>query len=68
MLSKRHIKSAVERNRWRRVIRESFRQHQAMLKGIDIIVLVRGPILEAKLNKKLLRQALDKLWRNMLHD
>jgi ribonuclease P protein component len=38
-ISKKHCKSAVQRNRIKRVVRESFRQHQSDLTGIDIVVL-----------------------------
>jgi len=42
---KRQLKRAVDRNRIKRLIRESFRQHQAQLRGLDIVVLVRHGIL-----------------------
>lgn len=40
-ISKRFIKTAVGRNRVKRLIRESFRQHYAILSGLDIVVLNR---------------------------
>lgn len=42
IIPKHHAKRAVDRNRIRRVIRESFRQHKEALKGLDIIVLMRS--------------------------
>ena len=38
-ISKKHCKKAVGRNRIKRIIRESFRQHQAALRGLDIVVM-----------------------------
>lgn len=40
-ISKRFIKTAVGRNRIKRLLRESFRQHQSLLTGLDIVVLNR---------------------------
>jgi len=41
-ISKRIIKHAVGRNRVKRLVRESFRQHQQLLSGLDIVVLSRN--------------------------
>ncbi|MBT8088293.1 MAG: ribonuclease P protein component [Gammaproteobacteria bacterium] len=38
-VSKRHCRKATARNRIKRIIRESFRQHQALLSGLDIVVM-----------------------------
>jgi ribonuclease P protein component len=38
-ISKKHCRKATARNRIKRVIRESFRQHQAELAGLDIVVI-----------------------------
>lgn len=38
-ISKKHCRRASGRNRIKRVIRESFRQHQAALAGCDIVVI-----------------------------
>ena len=38
-ISKKHCKAATGRNRIKRLIRESFRQHQATLAGLDIVVM-----------------------------
>lgn len=40
-IGKRAIKTAVGRNRLKRLVRESFRQHQQQLSGLDIVVLGR---------------------------
>ena len=40
-VSKKHLRLAVQRNRVKRLIRESFREHQSALAGIDIVVLTQ---------------------------
>lgn len=40
-VSKRNFPKAVTRNRFRRLVRESFRQHQNSLVGFDIVVSVK---------------------------
>ena len=45
--SAKRIRTAVGRNRIRRVIRESFRQSQEALAGLDIVVLVKEPARQA---------------------
>ncbi len=43
-IAKKHIKLASRRNRLKRVIRTSFRQHQSVLANIDIVVLSRADV------------------------
>jgi ribonuclease P protein component len=38
-ISKKHCRRATARNRIKRVIRESFRQQQALLSGLDVVVI-----------------------------
>jgi ribonuclease P protein component len=38
-ISKKHCRKASARNRVKRVIRESFRQHQQQLAGLDLVVI-----------------------------
>jgi len=38
-ISKKHCRQATARNRIKRVVRESFRQHQEELAGLDIVVI-----------------------------
>ena len=60
IISKQHVKRAVDRNLLRRIIRESFRYHRDMLKELDIIVLVRSKW--SPLDSKTLRNDIDNLW------
>lgn len=51
---------AVERNRVRRLIRESFRLHQALVPPLDIVIGVRPAARGA--DAALLRSSLERLW------
>jgi len=59
-VSKRQVRRAVERNRIRRQLRESFRLHQHQLGGVDIVVLSRAGI--DTLSTQELRSAIDRSW------
>lgn len=62
-LSKRQVRHAVARNRIRRQLRESFRLHQHLLGGIDIVVLGRAGIDE--LSTPELRSTIDRSWEQL---
>jgi len=55
--------NAVERNRIRRVIRESFRLHQPELPAVDVVVGAGPKVRDAP--NPALRAALDVLWRKV---
>jgi ribonuclease P protein component len=59
-ISKKCAKRAVDRNRIKRLIRESFRLQHKNLPAIDIIVMCKPSILS--LDNESLRKALDKQW------
>ena len=40
-IAKKVIRLAVGRNRIKRLVRESFRQHQVLIAGLDVVVLAR---------------------------
>lgn len=62
-ISKRFIKTAVGRNRVKRLIRDSFRRHQALLIGLDIVVMNRVGALTA--SNQALTKALEAHWRRV---
>ncbi len=63
-IAKKHVSSAVKRNRIKRVVRESFRRNAALLAGLDVVV-ISLPALAGTDNESL-RQALDAEWPNLL--
>lgn len=62
-ISKRIIKTAVGRNRVKRLVRESFRQHQQLLMGLDIVVMSRNGAAQSS-NPELLK-ALQTHWQRV---
>lgn len=60
VLAKKQIKRAVDRNRIKRIIRESFRQHQHKLEALDFVVLGRSGL--AELDNPQIRAMIDALW------
>lgn len=62
-VSRRVSRSAVRRNRIKRICRDSFRRHRAELPSIDI-VLVAGPGADARGNAEL-RADLARLWQRL---
>ena len=62
-ISKRHAKKAVSRNRIKRLIRESFRQHQHLLVGIDVVVLNREETPRA--SNSVLLHSLNNHWQRV---
>lgn len=41
VVAKRNVKLAVDRNKLKRFVRESFRQQQQQLSGLDIVVIIK---------------------------
>ena len=64
IVSKKTAKKAIERNKIKRVVRETFRYNKIALKGNDIIFLSRPEV--KFLSKKELRQVLELQWKNLL--
>jgi len=62
-VAKKHLKRAVDRNRIKRLIRESFRQQRDLLKGLDIVVLVKPGI--EKADNRTLLDALHRHWQQL---
>src|ERR1700761_7006923 len=62
-IAARNLRRAVDRNRIRRLIRESFRMHQQGLPPVDIIIGARPSVLQA--DRACLNAALEKIWRRV---
>lgn len=63
-ISARTVGIAVNRNRIKRVIRESFRLHQHLLPAADLIVNSRNGARDA--DNAELAQRLEQLWKNVV--
>lgn len=63
-VSKKNFKKAVDRNLIKRVIRESFRLHQASLKGFDIVVMSRATTNVS--DKSVLHTSLEHHWKKII--
>lgn len=62
-IAKKKEKTAVGRNRVKRIVRDSFRLNQHNLPNIDIVVIARNQIGEA--TNAQLHEQLDKLWKKL---
>jgi ribonuclease P protein component len=60
-ISKKHCRKATARNRIKRAIRESFRQHQHELTGLDIVVINQPPASLA--NTTAMKESLERHWQ-----
>ena len=64
VIAKKHVKLAVQRNRIKRLTRESFRQHQQLLSGLDIVILARAGV--DGMDNASFTSLLEKLWRDLV--
>ncbi|KZN14421.1 ribonuclease P protein component [Marinomonas sp. TW1] len=63
IVSKKTDKTAVGRNRIKRLVRESFRHHKLTTTGLDIVFLARNGIKD--IDNESLRPRLDKAWSQL---
>lgn len=66
VISKKNVRRAVDRNRLKRLIRESFRLQQHRLPAVDVIVLARRGVHE--LDNDTLHRQLYGMWRRLEKD
>jgi len=62
-ISKKRAKRAVDRNRIKRVVRESFRTHVKTISGFDIVVMNRDAAVSS--SSADLSDSLDRLWHKL---
>lgn len=62
-ISKKNVSKAVSRNNIKRAIRESFRHHKNILKGIDVVVVVHRK--QTTINNKTVNESLGAHWKNI---
>ncbi|WP_286718420.1 ribonuclease P protein component [Thalassolituus sp. UBA2009] len=60
VLAKKQIKRAIDRNRIKRLVRESFRHHQHEMASLDFVLLARSGL--AELDNQQIREMIDGLW------
>lgn len=65
VIAKKHVKLAVDRNRIKRVIRESFLLQQDQLDALDFVVLARSSVLSLSASE--LRLRMDHRWSKLKH-
>ena len=64
VISRKAARTAVARNRIKRLVRESFRHAQQQFGGLDIVVIGRpGVALQAN---QVFVESLDKLWNKLI--
>lgn len=64
VIAKKHVRRAVDRNRVKRQLRDSFRLHKQNLIGLDIVALARPGL--GALDNTALRAMIDAQWTRLL--
>lgn len=66
VISKKNLRRAVDRNRLKRLVRESVRLQQQRLPSIDIVVLAKRGV--GELDNDTLHRQLHGMWRRLARD
>lgn len=62
-IARKHVRGAVHRNWLKRIVRESFRTHQHLLRGLDVVVVGRRDLGSA--DAQTLFASLEQHWRDL---
>jgi len=65
IIAKKNVKLAVERNRLKRQLRETYRKQRQVLPSLDIVVLAKKGA--DSYNSSLIAKELDYLWQKLKH-
>jgi len=60
-ISKKNVKTAAARNQIKRAIRESFRHHKNILKGLDVVVVAHKK--QTIINNKIIIESINAHWK-----
>ena len=64
VVAKKHARHAVQRNRLKRLLRDSFRHHKAALAGLDIVALVKPGLWQ--MQNPAIRAVIEEQWARLL--
>lgn len=62
-VSRKHVRRSTQRNRLKRLVRESFRRHQELLNGLDVVVIGRAGLADRTSGSVL--QCLESHWHRI---
>lgn len=62
-ISKKNTRLATDRNRLKRIVRESFRHHKQIVSGLDLVVMAKFGA--AKVDNRKLFDSLSMHWKNL---
>lgn len=63
VIGKKHVPTAVQRNRIKRVLRNTFRLNQKLLHGLDIVILARSGL--GSIDNVQLADRVQRLWQDL---
>ncbi|MES3006596.1 MAG: ribonuclease P protein component [Pseudomonadota bacterium] len=63
VIAKKNIAKATERNRVKRIFRESFRHNQRLLPALDIVILARSGL--GSLDNEQVHKNIERLWQEL---
>jgi ribonuclease P protein component len=65
VIAKKNVAKAVQRNRVKRIFRDSFRHNQRLLPALDIVILARSSL--DSLSNELVHTNIERLWLELIN-